>query len=161
MTVLAVADGSHQPRQLVLEKLHDKTSGLGLVRFDKPNRKITVECWPLLADVTKPDTQFRGWPLTFDMQDSYRRRADWQLPRLEFPGIENAVVEVRDENSGELVYVLRMRQRSWQPLVFAPGKYTVSVSLPETGMTKNLCGLEAVERNETQLEIWFERPIAS
>src|SRR5437773_10873504 len=39
MTVVAVADGSHQPQGTVLERLQDKVSGLGIVRFDKPNRR--------------------------------------------------------------------------------------------------------------------------
>src|SRR5437773_6750828 len=108
MTVLAVADGSHQPRLTVMEKLHDKVSGLGLVRFDKPNRKIIVECWPFLADVAQPGTQFRGWPVSFDTMDNYGRKVGVLLPRLEIQGATDPVVEVFDERSGELVYVLRL-----------------------------------------------------
>ena len=58
-------------RQPVLEKLHDKVSGLGLLRFDKPNRKITIECWPFLADPTQLGTQFPGWPITIDMRSPF------------------------------------------------------------------------------------------
>ncbi len=105
--MLAVADGAKRPRPAVLEKLHDKVSGLGLVRFDKRRRTVTVECWPFLVDPTQPGTQFRGWPATFDMLANYGRKAVAQLPRLEVRGINSPVLEVVDESNGELVYALR------------------------------------------------------
>ena len=49
-----------------LKEITDKLD-IGLVyksSFDKANRKVTIECWPFLADVTKPNTQFPGWPRT-------------------------------------------------------------------------------------------------
>jgi hypothetical protein len=153
LTVLAVADGSHQPRQAVMEKLHDKVSGLGVVRFDKPNRKITVECWPFLADVMQPGTQFPGWPVSFDMQTNYGRKAAAQLPRLEIQGASDPVIEVIAEKSGETLFSFRLRGNSWQPHVFAAGKYTVRVSLPEAGKMKELKGLEAKAGNEAKIAV--------
>jgi hypothetical protein len=51
-----------------LEALVDKTSGIGIVRFDKPARKVTVECWPLDVDPTAPGAkQFAGWPVTIEL----------------------------------------------------------------------------------------------
>ena len=68
LTVLAVKNGAIQPRQgNVRQLLEDKASGLGVVRFDKKNRRITIECWPYLADVTRKDTQMPGWPVTIDV----------------------------------------------------------------------------------------------
>src|SRR5262245_2966820 len=153
MTVLAVADGSHQPRQQLMEKLQDKVSGLGIVRFDKTNRKITVECWPFLADVTQAGTQFRGWPRTFEMTENFGRKASAQLPKLEFRGVKQPVVEVIDERSSELVYGLRLASGSWQPMVFAEGKYTVRVSEPESGKVKEVKGLEGKVANDQRMEI--------
>jgi phosphodiesterase/alkaline phosphatase D-like protein len=153
MTVLAVADGAHQPRQPVLEKLHDKVSGLGIVRFDKANRKITIECWPLLADVTQPETQFRGWPRMFEVMENYGRKAAASLPKLEIRGVKEPLVEVIDERNGELVCCLRLNRGSWQPGVFAAGKYTVRVSEPESGKVKEIKGLEAKAGNGERLEV--------
>jgi hypothetical protein len=153
LTVLAVADGKKKPRAAVLEKLHDKVSGLGLVRFDKRNRKITVECWPFLADPTQPGTQFAGWPRTFDVLSNYGRKAAAHLPRLDIRGVKDAVVEVIDEASGELVYSLRIAGPSWQPHVFAPGRYTVRISDPDAGKSKELTGLAAMRENKTSLEV--------
>jgi hypothetical protein len=66
--VVAFANGEKQPRQGVLESLTDKTSGLGIVRFDKAARKVTVECWPFDVDPTAPDAkQFAGWPVTVQL----------------------------------------------------------------------------------------------
>ena len=68
LTVLAVKNGAVKPRQGdVRQLLTDKASGLGVVRFDKKNRQIIVECWPYLADVTRKDTQMPGWPVTIDV----------------------------------------------------------------------------------------------
>ncbi|NRB53685.1 MAG: hypothetical protein HRU41_38895 [Saprospiraceae bacterium] len=40
-------------------------SGYGLIRFQKPNQKVTFECWPREVDVTKDGAeQFQGWPVT-------------------------------------------------------------------------------------------------
>lgn len=75
LTVLAVKNGAVKPRQgNVRLLLEDKASGLGLVRFDKKNRRVIVECWPFLADVTKPGTQMPGWPVTIDLEKVYGRQ---------------------------------------------------------------------------------------
>ncbi len=153
MTVLAVADGSHQPRQPIMEKLHDKVSGLGIVRFDKANRKVTIECWPFLADVTQPGTQFRGWPRTFDVVENYGRKAAASLPKLDIRGVKQPVVEVFDDRNAELVYCLRLNEGSFQPHVFAEGKYSVRVSEPESGKVKEVKGLEAKAGNAERLEV--------
>jgi phosphodiesterase/alkaline phosphatase D-like protein len=153
MTVIAVADGSHQPRQQVLEKLHDKVSGLGIVRFDKPKRNITIECWPFLADVSKPSTEFRGWPRTFAVIENYGRKPVAYLPSLEIRGAKDPLVEVLDDRSGELVYGLRPGGTSWQPFVFGAGKYTVRVSEPETGKSREFKGLDALASNGAKVEV--------
>lgn len=67
MTVLALANGAVEPRKTVMEQLHDKASGLGLVRFNKKQRTVTFECWPFLADVTQPKAQFPGWPVKIEI----------------------------------------------------------------------------------------------
>ena len=145
MTVLAVAHGSKQPRLTVMEKLHDKASGIGLVKFDKVKRTITIECWPLLADVDGATTQFPGWPVTISAQDNDGRKKAFHLPRLNVPDIAKPVVAVIEEASGELVYCIRLRENNWQPHVYTPGVYTVQVSEPETGKIVEFRGLEAKE----------------
>lgn len=43
--------------------------GFGLIRFDKPSRQVTFECWP--RDVYIPEKgarQFAGWPVTIQLE---------------------------------------------------------------------------------------------
>ena len=153
LTVVAVANGAAEPRKPVMELLQDKASGLGLVRFDKPGRRITFECWPFLADPAIPGTQFRGWPVTVDMLDNYGRKAAAHLPTLHVNGADSPVVQVLREPDGEVVYTLRIAGRSFQPKVFAPGRYTVRVSRPETGRMEEIKGVDALPDNKAALEV--------
>lgn len=68
LRVVAYVNGSKQPRTTVLEQMTDKSSGLGIVRFDKPSRRVTIECWPFDVDPTAADAkQFAGWPITIEL----------------------------------------------------------------------------------------------
>ncbi|MBA4147728.1 MAG: alkaline phosphatase D family protein [Verrucomicrobia bacterium] len=155
MTVLAVKNGAYQPRKThVLETMHDKASGLGLVRFDKKARRISLECWPYLADPTKPDTQFPGWPVQFHMLENYARKPLAHLPLLKISGIKNPVVQVIEEQTGELVYALRLNESSWQPHVFNPAsRYTIKVSEPETGKEKVITGIVSGEDKSASINV--------
>lgn len=43
-------------------------SGYGLIKFNTANKKVTFECWPRDANVTKDNaTQFEGWPITISI----------------------------------------------------------------------------------------------
>src|SRR5262249_47280123 len=136
-----------------LEQLQDRSSGLGVVRFDKGRRTITFECWPLLADSTQPEAQFPGWPVTVNQLDNYGRKPAAHLPRLAIDGVDQPVVQVIDEASGEVVYSLRIAGRSFKPHVFAPGRYTVRITEPETGKLQELRGLVAHADNDSTLEV--------
>ena len=153
MTVLAVKNGPANPPSPLLESVNAKTSGLGLVRFDKARRTITFECWPYSADVTRPGSQMETWPVTVGQLENYSRKAVAHLPELRFAGVGQPLVEVIEEKSGELVYLLRPKGGSFRPHVFAPGKYTVRVSEPESGRTRSLKGLEASAGSAPALEV--------
>jgi alkaline phosphatase D len=142
MTVIAVRNGAVQPRQGdILQFLDDKSSGFGMVHFDKARRKIRIECWPLQADFTQPAAQWPGWPVEIDEVQNYGRKTTGHLPTLAISGVAQPVIEVSDEANGELVYVLRSPTNTFRPHVFGPGKFTVRVSEPETGKSTTLRGL--------------------
>jgi alkaline phosphatase D len=144
LTVLAVKNGAVQPRQGdVRQLLDDKASGLGVVRFDKKNRRITVECWPYLADVTAKGTQMPGWPVTIDVLKNSGGKAAALLPALNISGATNPVVQIVDETNGEIVYTVRIAGQTWRPHVFAPGKYTIRISEPETQRENIITGVIA------------------
>jgi hypothetical protein len=139
MTVLAVKNGSFAPRrETVLQFVDDKASGFGMVRFDKPRRKIIVDCWPYLADFSQRNGQMPGWPLEIDQLDNYARKPTGHLPPLAIAGVKQPLVEVIDQGTGELVYALRVAKPEFRPHVFAAGKYTVKVSDPDTGKSTEL-----------------------
>jgi alkaline phosphatase D len=132
LTVLAVKNGAENPRTgNVLQFLEDKASGIGLVRFDKPRRKITIECWPLQADVTQRSTQFPGWPVEIDVRDNYARRPVAHLPALEISGVTHPVIEVTEDATNELVYVLRIATSTFRPPVFSGGTHRVKIFDPD------------------------------
>jgi hypothetical protein len=105
----------------------ERGDGYGLVRFHKRTQQVTFECWPRFSDVADGDeAQFPGWPITVDIADNDGRKPVAWLPELHFEGIENPVVQVLDERTGEVLYTLRVRGRSFQPPVFGYGTYTIN-----------------------------------
>ena len=153
LTVLAVKNGPYDPPRPVLELVNAKTSGLGVVRFNKAKRTITFECWPYSADVTKPGTQMSTWPVTVSQLDNYARKPAAHLPTLKIMGAKNPVVQVFEEKSGELVYALRLNGATFRPHVFATGSYLVKVLDPDAGRVKTLAGVEAKTDNRAALDV--------
>lgn len=153
MTVLAVKNGPARPSTEVIQNLIEKTSGFGLVRFDKTKRTITIECWPFGSDFGKPDAaQFDTWPIVTTQLDQYARKPAAHLPKLQISGAQNALVEVIDEK-GELVHAIRVQTREWQPHVFAEGRYSVRVSDPENGKSATLTDVIATKANTETLPV--------
>ncbi len=153
LTVLAVANPKIEFRNGVLEKEMDKSAGFGVVRFDKSERTVTVDCWPLLADPQTPGTQFPGWPVTVSQLDNYGAKTEALLPKLRVTGAEKPVVQVIREPSGEIVYTFRTPAADWQPPVFARARYKVRVSDPETGRAAEFEGVEATPDNDAVLDV--------
>jgi len=148
MTIWAVANPQEVLRDAPLEKLHDKASGYGILRFNKVAGTITMECWPLLVDPADPAAggQFAGWPKTVSVEENYGRAAWGYLPEVQVSGMENPVVQVVDEGSDEVVYTLRIRGDSFRPKVFAEGRYTMRVGEPELGAVRELTGVVATRQ---------------
>jgi len=142
--VYAIGNPAAKNRPGVLNTLHDKSSGFGIVRFDKPTRNITMECWKLLFDVnnTKPTDQFPGWPKTIKQSDNYGRKAAAYLPEIQVTGMKDPVVQVIDEDN-EIVYTLRIKGTNFRPKVFDKnGTYTVKVGDQDSGNMKTFKGLK-------------------
>ncbi len=136
-------------------KANDNAAGYGIVRFDKSNRKITMECWPRHVDVSSDDAkQFPGWPITIDQADNYGRQPIAYLPTLKILGVSDAVVTIIDEATQEVVYSLRIRGNTWRPKVFREAIYTVKIEAK--GKTKTVTGIQSVPVDDTgTLDIQF------
>jgi alkaline phosphatase D len=132
MTVHAIANPAAKNRRGVLNTLHDKASGYGLVTFHKTTGKMTLACYRLQIDAAKPGPgdQFPGWPMTVDVAKQYGRAAVAHLPSLEV-GDSRPVVQVVDQRTGEVLYTRRIFGKVFKPKVFnATGKYTIRVGEP-------------------------------
>ncbi|MCL4195790.1 MAG: hypothetical protein KJZ87_28900, partial [Thermoguttaceae bacterium] len=145
LTVWAVANPSPEENH---DKLTTRAAGFGVVRFNKPDRTITMECWPRNVDVADPQArQYPGWPKTIHQLDNYGRKAAAYLPTLKIDGMDNAVVQVIDEAQGEIVYTLRIQGREFRPKVFHDGTYTIRVG-DQDKRTREIKGVKALPPQE-------------
>ncbi|MFC1629001.1 alkaline phosphatase D family protein [Gemmatimonadota bacterium] len=131
--------------------LHDRVPGYGIVHLNRTTREITIECWPRWTDPSEPEAeQYPGWPVTLHQLDNYSREPAGYLPRIVVEGIEDPVVQVIVENTGEIIYSLRISGQSFQPRVFSlEGTYTLFVGDPDLEKGERITGLKAVaDRSE-------------
>ncbi|PWJ56849.1 PhoD-like phosphatase [Dyadobacter jejuensis] len=118
-----------------------KASGFGLITFDTQARTIKMEAYRFLADLASNDNAntYPGWPLTISQFDNDGRRALGFLPQLSLSEA-NQLVQVIDEESGEVVSALRTLGKMYRPKVYAYGKYSVVVG--EGASQKTIAGLQ-------------------
>lgn len=95
--------------------LNTRAAGWGIVRFNTKTREIKMECWPRHVDVTGPDTgQYPGWPRTISQFDNYRPPSWGELGELTFD-VEDPVVQLLDAGSGEVLYTVRAKGKTFVP----------------------------------------------
>ncbi len=129
--------------------------GYGLVYFDKQERTMRYEVWPRMVDVRDPNAKpYEGWPLTRTQQEQYGREARAWLPTIVVDGMDNPVVQVVEEATGDVVYTLRIRGTRFTPKVFKPGYYKVVVS-GQPGPSKEVVDLEATRQPKGEVEVSF------
>ncbi|MBM3877341.1 MAG: metallophosphoesterase [Verrucomicrobia bacterium] len=136
LSMLAYAN----PENIADEK--QRADGYGLARFNKRTRMITFECWPRFSDPRQGNAaQFPGWPITVAMDANDGRKVVGYLPELVFAGGANPVLQVIEEQTGEVLYTVRAQGGRFQPRVYRAGRHTVKIGRSKpTGQT--LAGLE-------------------
>jgi hypothetical protein len=152
VTLWAVANPTPEENH---DKLTTRAAGFGVVRFNKPDRTITMECWPRNVDIADPNTkQYAGWPKTISQLDNYGRNAAAYLPTLLIDGMEEPVIQIFDERDDELVYALRINGQSFRPKVFRQGTYTVKIGEPgrKLKVIKGVPALEPDQEKELRVE---------
>ena len=148
ITMHAYANPSEERKNKWGGEWGERAAGYGLVRFNTNNRTITMECWPRGVDVTGNNAeQYEGWPMTISQWDNYGREPIAYLPEIRVEGMDNPVMKVVYEPTGEVVYSLRVQGNSFKPKVFKDGIYTVKVGEQPENM-KILSGLDAQEDEE-------------
>jgi alkaline phosphatase D len=127
VTVYAATNpGRHMGHEPAL--LHDGMPGYGIVRMNKPQRTITIECWPRFADPANAGAQqYPGWPKTISQFDNYARKPIGYLADLQIRGGTDPVVSVTNQRTGELVLAVRVQGRRYRVPAFEDANHTVSV----------------------------------
>lgn len=129
VTVLAAAN----PRRTGLQPpiLRDRVTGYGIVSFDPVSGDIRVECWPRhAAPAVGEGGQYAGWPITIPGRGADGRTPLGMLPELRVTGIPDPAVQLLDA-TGELVYATRVVGGVATLPVYAHGRHTLRVGLPE------------------------------
>ena len=112
-----------------------RSDGFGVARFDKQKRLIRLECWPRFANVSDGDNaQFPGWPITIAMKDNDGRLPVGWLPEVQITGTPNAVIQVIEEATGEILYTVRSNSTTFDAPVYVEGTYTLKAgkSIPDS-----------------------------
>jgi hypothetical protein len=151
ITMYAYANPSEDRKNKWGGEWGERAAGYGLVRLNAKTREIKMECWPRGVDVTAPDAeQYEGWPVTISQWDNYSRKPIAYLPEIQASGMEDPVLKVIYEPTGEVVYSLRIQGTHFKPKVFKDGTYTIEIGEQPSKM-KTFSGLDAqedVENNE-------------
>ena len=146
ITVLAAAN----PTEILgnvdtIPDLRAKASGYGIVRLNKKNQTITMECWPLDENPASASAkQFPGWPQTIKVQDNYGREAELFLPTIKISGITDPVFQIINEKSNEIVYTIRIKENIFKPKVFEEGVYTIKIGNPDNGKMKIIKNIQSL-----------------
>ena len=113
--------------------------------------------WKICLDNPSVDNQFPGWPLSVSPFDNYGRKEAGYLPTLNIVGLEDAVIEVTNQSTGSLEYIVRIKGTEFIPKVFYKGVYTVRIGDPESNKWETIEGLKGVTgSNEEILNVKFE-----
>ena len=140
VTVWAIAN----PQKTTIQPVrhHELATGYSVITFFKNDRNILMANWPYWADPAK-DEPFPGWPIRINQMDNYGKKAGAWLPEIRIAGIDNPVVQIFSQQTGEMVYALRINGRSFQPKVFAAGLYTVKIGEPDSSTWEEVRDVQA------------------
>lgn len=146
MTVLAVANPARHSGP-GLDGLRYRVTGYTIVKCARATRQTTVTMWPRWVDPSALGAKpYDGWPITFHQLDNGLSAADWELDRIETPGFQDAVVQVQNAATGEIIYTVRASGTSFTPLVHAAGTYSIAAYDPDGDYRKEWPRVEARRR---------------
>ena len=93
--------------------------------------------------------------MTIDQLDNYSRKAAAWLPEITVDGPKNPVVQIIDQDDGQIVYTIRINGKTFQPRVFKQGAYTIKLGYPETDTFRTLKGITALDDKTRTLKVTF------
>ena len=122
--------------------LSTRAAGYGIIRFNKPNRKITFEAWARNVDIHDPNAQqYPGWPITISQEDNFTIEDGFQLPTL-IISKEDQVVTVKDKFTKEVISSIRIKGNTYQPKVIHDGNYIIEVGEGTEKRTLNVVSIK-------------------
>ena len=71
------------------------------------------------------------------------------VPELSFKGIENPVVQVIEESTGDVLYTTRVKSKNYRPKVYTNCKYTIRVG-EDLPILKTVKGVQSVAASNTK-----------
>jgi hypothetical protein len=146
LSVLAVANPAHHPGP-GLDVLRYRATGYTILTCHRSTRKTTIAAWPRWVDPSAPGAKpYAGWPITVDQLDNGLWGAEWDLGPIETKGFRDAVVQVQEAATGDVIYTLRINGESFTPRVRKPGTYTVLAFDPDGYYRKEWKGVQARKR---------------
>ena len=150
ITVKAVGNPSSEEIK-VGGKLSTRVAGFGVIKYNKPNRTITFDCWGRNVDIMDPKTkQYKGWPITISQFDNFNPRKSFLLPILELSK-ENQVVTIRKSTTREIISSVRINGKTYQPRVLSLGSYTIEIG--EGNTLIKLFNMTSKVKNSEQLKV--------
>ncbi|WP_332912021.1 alkaline phosphatase D family protein [Algoriphagus boritolerans] len=154
MTIHAVAN-PHQTG-IFPAIVHDRSTGYGIITFDKVKKSMEIECWPRYVNPKEnPGGQFDGWPIQITEADNYGRKALAYLDTLKFQGVDNPLVSIFDEATGILEYNLRVNSSSFRPKVFSNSTHRIEVKNLDSGETKTFQGMKPSSDTDREILVTF------
>lgn len=131
--------------------LSTRAAGFGIIRYNKPSREITFECWARNVDISDPNSkQYPGWPITISQADNYSIKNGYQLPTLEISKADQ-VVTIENAYTSEVISSIRIKGTTYQPMVPLDGKYSVIIG--EGDSVKKIRELDALKKNKETLKV--------
>jgi hypothetical protein len=128
---------------------NELVTGYSSITFNRKTREIEMANWPGYADPAT-GSPFHGWPVKIKQTDNYGRRIVAWLPEVVTEGLSNPVIRVISDNTGEVVYTLRISGNAFQPGVFNYGPYTIEAGDPDAGIWQKAENIQAWATKERQ-----------
>ena len=123
--------------------------GFGTIRLNKAAQTISFESWPWIQN----GSQHPGWPVTVTLAQCDGRAPVEYLPDLHIRGIADAVVQVIDASTGEIVYTTRAKEGFYRPGVFHKSRYTVRLGEPGTPRMKTIENIQSSTAADRAIDI--------
>ncbi|SHF54393.1 PhoD-like phosphatase [Mariniphaga anaerophila] len=133
-----------------------RSSGFGMITFDQTERTILMDAWRFKADVENPNPvrdQFPGWPLKISQFDNLGFGANNMLPEITI-NKPNQLIQIRDEKTGKLEQIYRIKGNSVQPKLYDAGIFKITIG--ENGNQKEISGVKSrEEKNSKKISVEF------